>query len=218
MCVLSLDRMLLAARTYSLIPCCLLFIEDTFHSTVGKVDIELNTFPLCKDEIYYLPVTPRGIRESCAAPSTMDDGTFRMLLAFMHQTYRDPRSNMIRVVLLFTIVSYTIGFRSVKPAFFPRKTMVVNSKDDKQWELPNLFQEAKDMLSNWDDVIDDFMFKRMGNGELFYGKRKYKPSNKPNMNGKYSGMGISDSMKIEMARQRKEEMMERRREQLRERS
>ena len=148
----------------------------------------------------------------------MDDGTFRMLLAFMHQTYRDPRSNMIRVVLLFTIVSYTIGFRSVKPAFFPRKTMVVNSKDDKQWELPNLFQEAKDMLSNWDDVIDDFMFKRMGNGELFYGKRKYKPSNKQNMDGKYSGMGISDSMKIEMARQRKEEMMERRREQLRERS
>jgi hypothetical protein len=23
-----------------------------------------------------------------------------------------------------------------------------------------------------DDVIDDFMFKKMGNGEVFYGKRK----------------------------------------------
>ena len=96
--------------------------------------------------------------------------------------------------------------------------MALNGNNDKKWELPNLFQEVNDMMSNWDDVIDDFMFKRMGNGELFYGKRKYKPSNKPNMDGKYSGMGISDSTKIDLARQRKEEMLERRREQLRERS
>jgi hypothetical protein len=96
--------------------------------------------------------------------------------------------------------------------------MELNGNNDKKWELPNLFQELNDMISNWDDVIDDFMFKRMGNGELFYGKRKYKPSNKPNMDGKYSGMGISDSAKIDLARQRKEEMLERRREQLRERN
>ena len=124
---------------------------------------------------------------------------------------------MIRVVVLFTIVAYTIAFQNVKPVMHPRTTMVLNGNNDKKWELPNLFQEINDMISNWDDVIDDFMFKRMGNGELFYGKRKYKPSNKPNMDGKYSGMGISDSTKIDLARQRKEEMMERRREQLRER-
>jgi hypothetical protein len=125
---------------------------------------------------------------------------------------------MIRIVLLFTVLAYTIGFQNVKPVLPSRTTIILNGNNDKKWEFPNLFQEVNDMISNWDDVIDDFMFKRMGNGELFYGKRKYKPSNKPNMDGKYSGMGISDSTKIELARQRKEAMMERRREQLRERS
>jgi hypothetical protein len=125
---------------------------------------------------------------------------------------------MIRIVLLFTVLAYTIGFQNVKPVLTSRTTIILNGNNDKKWEFPNLFQEVNDMISNWDDVIDDFMFKRMGNGELFYGKRKYKPSNKPNMDGKYSGMGISDSTKIELARQRKEAMMERRREQLRERS
>jgi hypothetical protein len=123
---------------------------------------------------------------------------------------------MIREVLVFALVAMATGFQSLKPSL-PRTMLVLNAKGDKNWEFPNLFQEMNDMLSNWDDVIDDFMFKRMGNGELFYGKRKYKPSNKPNMDGKYRGMGISDSAKIELARQRKEEMAERRREQLRER-
>ena len=126
---------------------------------------------------------------------------------------------MIRVVLLFTSLAFTIGFQNVKPVLLPRTTFALHgNNNDKKWELPNLFKEVNDMISNWDDVIDDFMFKRMGNGELFYGKRKYKPSNKPNMDGQYSGMGISDSTKIEMARQRKEEMMERRRQQQRDRS
>lgn len=125
---------------------------------------------------------------------------------------------MIRVVLLIAIVAYAMGFQSAKPVLHHRTTVVLHGKDDNKWELPNIFQEFNDMISNWDDVIDDFMFKRMGNGELFYGKRKYKPSNKPNMDGKYSGMGISDMTKIDIARQRKEEKMERMREQQRERS
>ena len=126
---------------------------------------------------------------------------------------------MIQVVLLYTIlISYTFGFQNLKPVLHPRTSIALFGNDDKKWELPNVFQEINDMMSNWDDVIDDFMFKRMGNGELFYGKRKYKPSNKPNMDGKYSGMGMSDSTRIEMARQRKEEILERRREQLRERN
>ena len=125
---------------------------------------------------------------------------------------------MIRVVVLLTFLTFNVlGFQNVKPVLFRRTRIALNENDDKKWELPNLFQEFNDMISNWDDVIDDFMFKRMGNGELFYGKRKYKPSNKPNMDGKYSGMGISDSMKIELARKRKEEIMERRREQQRDR-
>jgi hypothetical protein len=68
-------------------------------------------------------------------------------------------------------------------------------------------KEIGDMISNFDDIIDDFMFKRMGNGEVFYGKRKYKPSGRPNTAGRYNGMGISDKVKIEMAREIREERM-----------
>lgn len=67
------------------------------------------------------------------------------------------------------------------------------------------------MMSNFDDVIDDFLNKRMGNGEIFYGQRKYKPSGRENTTGQYNGMGISDKAKIDMARQIKEERMEMRR-------
>lgn len=128
---------------------------------------------------------------------------------------------MILSLLLFTLVSAVIGFENVRPLQSRRMITIVrnandngNDKNKNNWGISSLFQEMNDMLSNWDDVIDDFMFKRMGNGELFYGKRKYKPSNKDNMDGQYRGMGISDSAKIELARQRKEEMLERRRQQL----
>jgi hypothetical protein len=129
---------------------------------------------------------------------------------------------MMRIVLIITLVGSAMGFQNTQ-SFAPIRlasssALMANNNKDNKWEMPNLFQEINDMISSWDDVIDDFMFKRMGNGELFYGKRKYKPSNKPNMDGQYTGMGISDSAKIELARQRKEELMERRRQQLRERN
>lgn len=75
------------------------------------------------------------------------------------------------------------------------------------------FQPLKDMMENLDDIIDDFMAKRMGNGEVFYGKRKYKPSNRPNTEGEYNGFGISDKTKIDAVRDYKEELMERRQQQ-----
>jgi len=85
--------------------------------------------------------------------------------------------------------------------------------ENNNWNFPNPLKEVMDMFSNWDDVIDDFMFKRMGNGEVFYGKRKYKPSNRPNTEGKYNGMGMTDKMRIDIARERKEEAIERRKQQ-----
>lgn len=60
-----------------------------------------------------------------------------------------------------------------------------------------------------DDVIDDFMCKRMGNGEVFYGKRKFNPSGK--IDGVYNGMGMSDKTKIDITREYKEAVMEERR-------
>lgn len=43
----------------------------------------------------------------------------------------------------------------------------------------------------------------MGNGEVFYGKRKYKPSGK--ISTDYDGGGLSDWRKIEAAREFREE-------------
>eukprot|EP00978_Attheya_sp_CCMP212_P041639 scaffold241197_cov37-Attheya_sp.AAC.1 len=57
-----------------------------------------------------------------------------------------------------------------------------------------------------DDVVDDFFNKRMGNGEIFYGKRKFKPSG--SVEGDYNGMGLTDKLKIDITRERKEEWLE----------
>jgi hypothetical protein len=43
---------------------------------------------------------------------------------------------------------------------------------------------------------------KMGNGEVFYGKRKYKPSGK--VSSEYNGGGFSDWRKIEAAREFRE--------------
>lgn len=142
---------------------------------------------------------------------------------------------MIRPVAFLLLLALSSGFRSIHPA--SRKSTLLQAKNG----FPNPFKEVADMFSNMDDVIEDFMFKRMGNGEVFYGKRKYKPSGRPNtegklscwygghrvsMNvvcswlsllnspaGKYGGMGMSDSAKIDISRKRKEEYMERKRQQ-----
>lgn len=79
------------------------------------------------------------------------------------------------------------------------------------WSGFNPIQELADMMRSLDDVIDDFMNKRMGNGEVFYGKRKYKPSGKDNTEGKYNGMGLTDKARIDAARQAKESAVPRRR-------
>lgn len=59
----------------------------------------------------------------------------------------------------------------------------------------NAFSE---LLSTMDDMIDDFFYKRMGNGEIFYGKRKVKPSGR--VEGEYNGFGLSDKQRIEDSR------------------
>ena len=74
-----------------------------------------------------------------------------------------------------------------------------NKETSTSW---NLFKEAADMINNFDAMVDDFFYKRMGNGEVFYGKRKYKPSGR--VEGKYNGMGLTDKLKIDVSRERKE--------------
>lgn len=71
------------------------------------------------------------------------------------------------------------------------------------FNFPNPLAELSDMLSSLDDVVDDFYNKRMGNGEVFYGKRKYKPSGR--VLNDYNGGGLSDWRQMEAARLFREE-------------
>jgi protein-arginine kinase activator protein McsA len=80
------------------------------------------------------------------------------------------------------------------------------NNDENSSKKSGPFQELIDIFSNFDDVVDDFFYKRMGQGEVFYGKRKYKPSGK--VEGDYNGFGLSDKMKIDMTREYKEEWLE----------
>jgi len=66
----------------------------------------------------------------------------------------------------------------------------------------SMFTSVKEMAINFDDVVDDFFNKRMGNGEIFYGKRKFDPSGR--VEGQYNGLGLSDHRKIEGAREYRE--------------
>ncbi len=45
--------------------------------------------------------------------------------------------------------------------------------------------------------------------KIFYGKRKYNPSG--DVEGDYNGLGLSDKMKIDMAREYREERLEEKR-------
>jgi len=69
--------------------------------------------------------------------------------------------------------------------------------------FPNPFRVVTDMFQNFDDQVDDFFNKRMGQGEIFYGKRKYNPSG--SVDGDYNGLGISDFQKIEATKEWLEE-------------
>jgi hypothetical protein len=112
--------------------------------------------------------------------------------------------SILRFVLVLGFASMVAGFHSPLPPtnLFSRTSLSVNDKNDSPPK--NFLDEIKGMLANLDDVVDDFVYKRMGAGEQWYGKRKYDPSG--NFDGEYNGMGRSDHFRIEIARIQKEEM------------
>jgi hypothetical protein len=114
------------------------------------------------------------------------------------------------VVLL--CVSYTFAFQPSGPSTIARTALKKGKRNDEEkssgWNPMRALSEA---MGSIDDVIDDFMFKKMGNGEVFYGKRKTNPSGRDNTEGSYNGMGMSDKVKIDQSRERKEEFLEERR-------
>lgn len=70
--------------------------------------------------------------------------------------------------------------------------------------LGDLFDSVKQRI---DDEANDFFYKRLGNGEVFNGKRKVNPTQE----GEYNGFGISSHQKIKEREARKEYMLEQRR-------
>lgn len=118
-----------------------------------------------------------------------------------------------RMLLMDYIERHNRSFQGAK-MYNTKGNDRLEENDKKQFSLSksfvfNPFQEVFDMFSNWDDVIDDFLYKRMGNGEVFYGKRKYKPSGRPNTEGRYGGMGLTDTNRIRFAQEIKEQRIER---------
>lgn len=96
---------------------------------------------------------------------------------------------------------------AVVSGFAPPPSVHSSSTGLHMGKIANPLQELGDMFSSMDDVIDDFFNKRMGNGEVFYGKRKYKPSGK--VEGQYQGMGLTDKQRIEDTKEHKELWMQR---------
>jgi hypothetical protein len=110
--------------------------------------------------------------------------------------------------VILVIVDNIKGFKNAIPAGGrerPRTTRRNNDNNFNDDTKPKtFFEDLKGMFRNFDDVVDDFVYKRMGAGEQWYGKRKYNPSGR--VDGDYNGMGRSDYFRIEIARVQKEEM------------
>jgi hypothetical protein len=90
------------------------------------------------------------------------------------------------------------------PWIRPSPITALSLSNDNNNKPKSFLDDLKGMLQNFDDVVDDFVCKRMGAGEQWYGKRKYNPSGR--VDGDYNGMGRSDYFKIEIARVQKEEL------------
>jgi len=113
-------------------------------------------------------------------------------------------------VSAFTLIHQPQAFRCSLSGLY-----ATGNKEDPSTSKPkNFLEDLKGMLSNFDDVVDDFVMKRMGAGEQWYGKRKYSPSGR--VEGDYNGMGRSSHYAIEIARVQKEVLEERKQRRLEE--
>lgn len=94
--------------------------------------------------------------------------------------------NKFSTLLMFFLLSICV--RSSQGLMIPTKNtptlkrnalsvvMSAENGNDNNVKGKGLISDFFDMFKNLDDVAEDFFYKRMGKGEIFYGKRKYKPS------------------------------------------
>lgn len=117
---------------------------------------------------------------------------------------------LISLVLIQSLVvegfcKSTLKFRTVRESCLE----IADSKKGEGRDVKGFFGEFFDAFNNLDGIAEDFFYKRMGKGEIFYGKRKYKPSG--DVEGDYNGFGLSDKLKIDMTREYKEAWLEEKR-------
>lgn len=116
---------------------------------------------------------------------------------------------MIRMLSLLFLGVVTVVLSFAPPKDSPANPISLRMAKEQESPLLKTIREVGNMFSNFDDIVDDFFNKRMGNGEIFYGKRKYKPSGK--VDGVYNGMGLSDKQRIDDTREYRDFILEQRR-------
>ena len=135
----------------------------------------------------------------------------------LHTLAMKPLNSICVGVMACAVVStkaFSIPQASSKASCTTTSIALANNDNDGGNKPKNVFQDLMGMFKNLDDVVDDFVYKRMGAGEQWYGKRKYDPSG--NFEGNYEGAGQTDITRIEIARVQKEEMEKRKQRRLEE--
>lgn len=118
-----------------------------------------------------------------------------------------------KALVVALLVNTGFGFHTSSRNSRSVTALPANGQEDSN-KPKNFLDDIKGMFQNLDDVVDDFVMKRMGAGEQWYGKRKYNPSGR--IDGDYNGMGRSSHYSIEIARVQKEVLDERRQKRLEE--
>lgn len=109
-------------------------------------------------------------------------------------------TTMMRSVHLFLVLLVT-SIAAFPPQSMPQRQTFLQLSSNQDDATPK-----KGFWRSFDDALDDFFYKRMGNGEIFYGKRKANPSGK--VDGEYNGFGMTDKLRIDQTRELKELWLE----------
>ena len=114
--------------------------------------------------------------------------------------------NYVHLFYIVCLMALTHAFAPNHANFHKGTTQIHMEEESKNG---GVFSGITDFFGNMDAIAEDFFYKRMGKGEIFYGKRKFKPSGE--VEGDYQGLGLSDKLKIDMAREYRAEWLEEKR-------
>ena len=127
------------------------------------------------------------------------------LMAFIQASY--AFSNLSKTISVPTkTMTRSENQHKLTTLHFQNKSNEEVSNNNNNNKKEGIFGGIKNAFNNLDGIAEDFFYKRMGKGEIFYGKRAYKPSG--DVDGDYQGFGLSDKLKIDMTRDYKDAWLE----------